>query len=76
MCLAIPARVLEIRENNVALVDLGGVEKETRIDLVPDVSVGQYVIIHAGFAISILDEEDAEETLRILESMDAPGRIS
>jgi hydrogenase expression/formation protein HypC len=76
MCLAVPARVLEVREGHTALVDLGGVETETRIDLVPEVSVGQYVIIHAGFAINILDEEDAEETLRLLETLDALGRIS
>jgi hydrogenase expression/formation protein HypC len=76
MCLAVPARILELREDHTALVDLGGVETETRIDLVPEVSVGQYVIIHAGFAISVMDEEEAEETLRLLETLDAPGKIS
>jgi hydrogenase expression/formation protein HypC len=63
MCLAVPAKVLEVK-GKYAKVDFGGLKKEIDISLV-DVTVGQYVIIHAGFAIQVLDEKDALETLDI-----------
>lgn len=63
MCLAIPALVKEIR-GRTALVDFGGTEREVDISLV-DVKVGEYVIVHAGYAIQVMDEEEAKETLRI-----------
>ncbi len=68
MCLGIPAKVLEIKKN-VAKVDLGGLSREVSIDLCPDVSVGEYVLIHTGFAIEKLDEKEAEETLDLLRKM-------
>ena len=70
MCLAVPALVKEVRPDGSALVDLEGVEMVVRMDLVPRVEPGAYVIIHAGYAISVLDEEEARETLRMLEEMD------
>ncbi|RLG54885.1 MAG: HypC/HybG/HupF family hydrogenase formation chaperone [Thermoproteota archaeon] len=64
MCLAIPAKVLEV-SGDKARVDFGdGVLREVNVSLV-DVQPGQYVIVHAGFAIQVLDEKEAEETLRI-----------
>lgn len=62
MCLAVPARVVRI-SGNKALVDFGGIEREVKVDLV-DASMGDYVIVHAGFAISVLSEDDAEESLK------------
>ncbi|MCJ7770317.1 HypC/HybG/HupF family hydrogenase formation chaperone [Candidatus Bathyarchaeota archaeon] len=64
MCLAIPARVLE-KEGDMAKVDFGeGTSREVNIALV-NVNVGEYVIVHAGFAIEVLDEAEAKETLNL-----------
>ena len=63
MCLAVPAKILEI-SGKIARVDFGGLTKEVDVSLV-DARVGQYVIIHAGFAIQVLDEKDARETLEM-----------
>jgi len=64
MCLATIARVLEVnREKGTAWVDFGGVRREARIDLLPDVRVGEYVLIHTGFIIERVDEETAKEIL-------------
>jgi len=64
MCLAIPGKVLQI-EGNIAKVDFGsGVSRDVDITLV-DVRVGQYVLIHVGYAIQVLDKEEAEETLKL-----------
>jgi len=68
MCLGIPGKVIEI-EKNVAKVDVGGVSKDISLDLCPDVSVGEYVLIHTGFAIQKVDEEEAKETLDLLRQM-------
>ena len=69
MCLAAPARVISISEN-VATVDYGGVEARCRLDtLTEDVAVGDYVLIHTGFAIRRLSPEDAEETLRLFDEL-------
>jgi hydrogenase expression/formation protein HypC len=67
MCLAIPGKVLEIKGKE-AIVDYGGVRRSVKIDLVT-VKPGEYVIIHAGYAIEVLDEKDALETLALLEEM-------
>jgi hydrogenase expression/formation protein HypC len=64
MCLAIPAKVLSIEENS-AKVDFGeGVEREINVALV-DVKVGDYVLVHAGYAIQVLDEKEARETIQL-----------
>ncbi len=65
MCLGIPGKVIEVNKN-VAKVELGGLLRDVSLDLCPDVSVGDYVLIHTGFAIQRLDEEDAKETLDLL----------
>ena len=71
MCLAIPARVVETRDNDLALVDLGGVRKEISLALVDGVRVDDYVIVHVGYALSRLDAEEAERTLKLFEEMGA-----
>jgi len=65
MCLAIPARVKEKRGDR-AWVELGGVVREASLMLVPQAEVGDYILLHAGFAIQKLDREEAEETLKLL----------
>ena len=68
MCIAVPCQVISIKEN-MATVEIGGVKREARIDLLEDVSIGDYVILHAGFAIQRLDADAAQETLRLLKEM-------
>jgi len=68
MCLAVPGKILSIDENQVADVDFGGVERPVNVSLV-EVSVGDYVIVHAGYAIQVLSEEDALQTLDIFSQM-------
>ena len=63
MCPAVPGKVLEIK-NTVGIVDFNGVKREVRLDLV-DVKIGDYVIVHTGFAIEKMDEKDALESLDI-----------
>ncbi len=65
MCLAIPARIVELLEGDACRVDLGGVRKEVSLALVDDATVGDYVIVHVGFALSKLDPEEAERTLAL-----------
>jgi hydrogenase expression/formation protein HypC len=64
MCLGVPAKILETGDGT-AVVELGGVRREISVMLIDDVSVGAWVIIHAGFAIEKLSEEEAEETLAL-----------
>lgn len=71
MCLAIPGKVLGIRGKE-ATVDFGGIQRTVKVDLV-SVKPGEYVIVHAGYAIEVMDEKDAQETLKILEEMTADG---
>lgn len=74
MCLAIPARVAEILENELAIVEVGGVRKQISLAMVDDVAEGDYVIVHVGYAINRLDPEEAAKTLalfaEIAESLD------
>jgi hydrogenase expression/formation protein HypC len=65
MCLSVPGKIVEI-QNNTAKVELGGLLRDASIDVCPDVVVGDYVLIHAGFAIQKLDEKEALETLELL----------
>jgi hydrogenase expression/formation protein HypC len=65
MCLAIPARVAEILENELAIVETGGVRKQISLAMVDDVAVGDYVIVHVGYAINRLDPEEAAKTLAL-----------
>lgn len=69
MCLAVPARIVKI-DGSIADLEIGGVIKRASLDLVEEVKVGDYVILHAGFAIQKLDEREAKETLRLLSQME------
>jgi len=69
MCLALPVRVVELRENELGIVDLGGVRREISLAMIDDVQVGDYVIVHVGYALSKLDIEEVERTLRLFAEM-------
>ena len=65
MCLAIPSRITKI-DNDMAVIDVDGVQREASLLLIEDARVGDYVIVHAGFAIRKIDEDEAAESLRLL----------
>ena len=72
MCLGIPGKITETYEKDslkMAKVDFGGIIKEACLAYIPEAEVGQYALIHVGFAISIMDEEEAQETLRLIQEM-------
>ena len=70
MCIAAPAKVVEInREKESLFADFGGVSQEAKINLLPDVEIGDYVLIHAGYAIEKLSEEAAKESLEAWEEL-------
>ena len=69
MCLAVPGVVKTIDEMRMADVDILGVSRKASLDLVPDAKEDDWVLVHAGFAIQIVDEEYAKETLEILKDM-------
>lgn len=69
MCLAVPAKVVEIREDGTGLVDAGGAGLRINITLVDNVDIGDYVLVHAGFAIEVIDKEEAEKTRELFEEM-------
>ena len=69
MCLSIPGKITEITQDGsllMGMVDFGGITREVCLDYVPEAQVGQYVLIHVGFAISVLDEEEAMERLNTI----------
>jgi hydrogenase expression/formation protein HypC len=68
MCLSVPGKVVEIQKD-LARVEVGGVSREVSMAVCPDVVVGDYVLIHTGFAIQKLDEKEALETLELLRKM-------
>ena len=65
MCLAIPALVKSIN-GHLAVVDIEGITREVSLELTPEAKVGDYVLLHTGYAISVLDQNEAEETLTLL----------
>jgi hydrogenase expression/formation protein HypC len=74
MCLAVPGRVVEISDaGDVAFrrgkVDFGGIRKEVNLAYTPEAEVGKYVLVHVGFAISVIDEAEAERTFKYLEEL-------
>jgi hydrogenase expression/formation protein HypC len=76
MCLGIPAKIIELYETNgmkMAKVDFGGVIKEACMEYLPEAKVGEYTIVHVGFGLSVLDEQEAMETLDLLKQIDAFG---
>lgn len=70
MCLAIPTRIVAI-DGQMAQVELGGIERQISLALTPEAGVGDYVIVHTGFALSVLDEQEAQETLRLFAEIGA-----
>jgi hydrogenase expression/formation protein HypC len=66
MCLAIPAEVVKIGEEGLAQVNLLGVSREVSLDLTPQAKVGDYVLVHAGFAIEVVDQQYAQETIDLI----------
>ena len=71
MCLAVPAKVVTVDKDLMAVVELAGVARQVALDLVPETQVGDYVIVHVGFAIQRLDEAEAQETLSLFEQLAA-----
>ena len=72
MCLGIPGKILSIYEDHgtkMAKIDFGGVSREACIEVIPDAKPGDWTIVHAGFALNLLSEEEAQETLGILQEM-------
>ena len=72
MCLGVPGKIIDVYESNglqMAKVDFGGIFREACLSYVPEAQVGEYCIIHVGFAISLLSEKDAMETLELLRQM-------
>jgi hydrogenase expression/formation protein HypC len=76
MCLGIPGKIIEVYETNglkMGKVDFGGVIRETCLAYVPDAQVGDYTIVHVGFALNIIDEDEAQKTLELLDEIGALG---
>ncbi len=71
MCLAIPVRIEELTPHGNAIVNLGGVRKEVSLALVDDAAVGDYVIVHVGYALQKLDQDEAERTLELFAEIGA-----
>ena len=72
MCLAVPARIVEVLGADQAVIDLGGVRQRISLALVEGARVGDYVIVHVGHALGLLDEDEARETLALLAQVGAP----
>ncbi len=66
MCLAIPAKITEMNEGNLATVDILGVTRTISVDFTPDAEAGSYVLVHAGVAIQVVDEQYANETIELI----------
>jgi hydrogenase expression/formation protein HypC len=76
MCLAVPGRVVEIMDGadiafRLGKVDFGGIRKEVNLAYTPEAEVGKYVLVHVGFAISVIDEEEAQRVFKYLEELGA-----
>lgn len=69
MCLAIPAKIERIDVDNIAVVDILGTKRECSLDLTPDAKLGDYVLVHAGFSISVVSLDEAEMTLSMIREM-------
>lgn len=79
MCLAVPGKVTTINLNSplrMGTVDFGGVVREVCLESVPEAHLGDYVIVHAGFAISVISEQEAQETLQALEELGEIDQVS
>jgi hydrogenase expression/formation protein HypC len=69
MCLAVIAQLKEIKEDNMAIADFGGLTQEIRVDLIEEPKPEDWVLVHTGFAIQRIDEKEAKETLKLLEEI-------
>ena len=69
MCLAVPMKITEIKDGYMATVTVMGTVRDVALDLTPDAKVGDYVLVHAGFAIEVVDQQYAEETLELIQDM-------
>jgi len=77
MCLAIPALIVQRAEGDTAVIELDGVRKQISLALVPEAQVGDYVIVHVGYALTRLDPEEAQRTLALFAQLDpAPARVT
>lgn len=77
MCLAIPGKIVTVQDAGNAIVDIGGVRKQVNVSLLPDIAPGDYVIVHVGYALSRVDEQEARRTLNLfaeLGELTAEGR--
>lgn len=70
MCLAVPAIILEIKDTDTALCDFNGVQKEVNISLINEAVIGEWVIVHVGFALNRIDAQEAEKTLQTLAAIE------
>jgi hydrogenase expression/formation protein HypC len=79
MCLAIPGKLLEITDDGSGIrmgrANFGGIVKQVCLEYTPEVTTGDYVLVHVGFALSKVDEEEAERTYKLLEEMDQLGEL-
>ena len=79
MCLAIPGKLIEISQNaegvRMGKANFGGIVKQICLEYTPEVNTGDYVLVHVGFALSKVDEEEAERTYKLLEEMNALGEL-
>ena len=69
MCLAIPGKILNIDDNKIADVDFDGIVRKSSVELVPSVNIGDYVLVHAGYAIEIIDQEEAKKSLDLIQEL-------
>lgn len=74
MCLAVPLKLIEV-EGEYGIVESGGVKRKINISLVGDAKAGDYVIVHAGFAITVMDEKEALESLRVLQELEEKAEL-
>jgi hydrogenase expression/formation protein HypC len=72
MCLAIPALIVQRVEGDAAVIELDGVRKQISLALVPEAQVGDYVIVHVGYALTRLDPEEAQRTLALFAQLESP----
>jgi hydrogenase expression/formation protein HypC len=76
MCLAMPSKVVDVLDDDMAVIELGGVKKTISLGLVENVSPGDYVIVHVGYALSKIDEDEALKTIALFDEMTNNGNIA
>ncbi|MEH6473899.1 MAG: HypC/HybG/HupF family hydrogenase formation chaperone [Halopseudomonas sp.] len=75
MCLAIPVRIEQLLDDDTALADIGGVKKEVNVALIDDLTIGDYVILHVGYALNKIDPEEAAKTLAMFAELDDAAKL-